>query len=228
MILDPTSQYIATIMSHFDLSGKEVLEIGCGAGRITLDLAKHAKRVAATDPDTAALEKARSANVAGNVKFMQAPAGVPDLTEGSFDLVIYTLSLHHVPVAEMIDSLRMAAALLGQGGVIIVVEPGDGGSFTEAKERFGAGSGDERPARESAVRAMHALEGWAVGETVHFRTLFRFPDVEDFFVSMLPTFRHYTESFNLEVRNFLEHHRTADGIVLEADRSLNVLRRAET
>jgi SAM-dependent methyltransferase len=228
MILDPTNQYIATITSHVDLGGKEVLEIGCGAGRITRDLAKHAKRVVATDPDTAALEKARSGFPAENVAFMQAPAGVPDLPEGSFDLVIYTLSLHHVPVEEMIDSLGRAAALLRDGGVIVAVEPGDGGSLTEAKERFGAGSGDERPAREAAVRAMHALEGWDVGETVHFRTLFRFADVEDFFVSMLPAFRHYTESFNLEVRNFLEHHRTADGIVLEADRRLNVLRRAET
>lgn len=228
MILDPTNQYIATIMSHCDLSGMELLEIGCGEGRITRDLAKHAKRVVATDPDTVALEKAQTAIAAGNVEFMQAPAGVPDLPTGSFDLVIYTLSLHHVPVAEMIDSLRKAAALLRDGGVIAVVEPGDGGSFTEAEERFGAGCGDERSAKEAAIRAMHALEGWSVGETVHFRTRFRFADNEDFFASLLPDFRQYTESFILEVRSFLEQYRTADGITLEGDRRLNVLQRAET
>ena len=88
---------------------------------------------------------------------MHTPGGMPEFPAGSFDLVIYTLSLHHVPIAEMSGSLHMASRLLRKDGVIVVVEPGEGGSFTEAKERFGAGSGDERPAREAAIRAMNAL-----------------------------------------------------------------------
>ena len=61
VIQDPTNKYIATILSQYDLSGKDVLEIGCGKGRITRDLAEHAKRLTATDPDGSALEKARAA-----------------------------------------------------------------------------------------------------------------------------------------------------------------------
>lgn len=224
MIQDPTNQYIATILSQCDINGKELLEIGCGKGRITRDLAKHARRMVATDPDAAALETARAAIAADNVEFMPAPTGVPDLPAGSFDVVIFTLSLHHVPVAEMSGSLRKAAGLLREGGVIVIVEPGDGGSFTEAKERFGAGSGDERPAKESAIRAMHAMEGWSAGETIHFRTLFQFDDDEDFLTSMLPDYRHQPQTFINAVRRFLELHRTANGIVLDADRRLNVLR----
>ena len=224
MIQDPTDQYIAAIMSRCDLGGKDLLEIGCGKGRITRDLAKHAARVVACDPDAGALETARAANYADNVQFVHAPTGMPDFPAGTFDLVIYTLSLHHVPVAEMSGSLRMAARLLRKDGSIVVIEPGDGGSFTEAKERFGAGSGDERPAKEEAVRAMHLLDGWKVGETVSFRTLFRFTDDEDFFVSMLPDYRQQPESFLREVRAFLDRHRTGDGIILDADRRLNVLR----
>ncbi|AJY71379.1 SAM-dependent methyltransferase [Geobacter sulfurreducens] len=226
MILDPTNQYIATIISQCDGSGKEILEIGCGKGRITRDLAKHAKRVVATDPDAAALEKARATITADNVEFMHAPTGMPDFPAETFDMVIYTLSFHHVPIADMSSSLRRAASLIRESGAIVIVEPGDGGSFTEAKERFGAGSGDERPAREAAVRALHALEGWIAGETVHFRTLFQFNDAEDFFTSLLPDYRQQPEAFIREVRSFLEQHRTADGIILEADRRLNVLRRA--
>lgn len=226
MILDPTNQYIAMIISQHDVSGKELLEIGCGKGRITRDLAKHARRVVATDPDAAALEKARSAIAANNVVFMHAPTGMPDFPAGIFDVVIYTLSFHHVPISEMSSSLCKADSLLKEDGVIIVVEPGNGGSFTEAKERFGAGSGDERPARKAAVRAMHALDGWTVGETVHFRTLFQFTDAEDFFTNLLPDYRQQPEAFVREVRGFLERHRTAEGIILESDRRLNVLRRA--
>lgn len=224
MIPDPTDQYITTILSQCDIRGTELLEIGCGKGRITRDLARHAGRVVAADPDGTALKQARAVVVADNVQFMHAPAGVPDLPPGSFDLAIYTLSLHHVPVEEMPGSLRKAASLLRKGGIIVVVEPGDGGSLTEAKERFGAGSGDERPAREAAIRAMHALEGWTVGETVQFRTLFVFADDDDFFASMLPGCRQQPESFQVEVRAFLDRHRTGNGIFLDADRRLNVLR----
>lgn len=224
MIQDPTNQYLATIMSQYELSGKDVLEIGCGKGRITRDLAQHARRVVASDPDVDALEKARAAIAAPNVEFMPAPTGIPDLPAGSFDLAIYTLSLHHVPVAEMPDSLRSAAHLLRENGVIMVLEPGGGGSFTETKERFGAGSGDERPAQQAAIRAMHALEGWTAGDTILFRTLFLFNDEEDFLSSMLPDYREQTESFSAEVRRFLELHRAPEGILLDAYRRLNLLR----
>ena len=224
MIQDPTNQYIATIMSQCDLSGKDVLEIGCGKGRITRDLAQHAGRVVASDPDAGALEKARVAIAAPNVEFLLAPSGIPDLPTGSFDAVIYTLSLHHVPVAEMHESLHKAASLVRKSGVIVIVEPGDFGSFTETKKRFGAGSGDERPAQDSAIRAMHDLDGWTSAPTILFRTLFQFDNDEDFFTSMLPGYQQQPESFNSEVRQFLDLHRTPSGILLDAYRRLNLLR----
>lgn len=226
MIQDPTNRYIAAILSQYDISGRDVLEVGCGSGRITRDLAMHARRVVATDPDIKALERARASIGSDNVEFLEAPAGVPDLPAESFDVVIYTLSLHHVPAAEMSGSLHAAATLLRGDGVIVVVEPGDGGSFSEAKERFGAGSGDERAAKAAAVRAMHTLDGWNAGETLSFTTLFRFDDDEDFLACMLPDYRHQPASFVREVRSFLAQHRQGTGIILEADRRLNVLRRS--
>lgn len=224
MIQDSTNQYITAILSQCDLRGKEVLEIGCGKGRITRDLAMHAKRIVATDPDAASLETARSVTAAGNIEFMQVPTGIPDIPDRNFDIAVYTLSLHHVPTAEMSDSLRSAAKLLRKDGIIIVVEPGDGGSFSEVKERFGAGSGDERSAKNAAILAMHSLKGWRVEETVLFRTLFQFENDEDFLVSMLPAYRQLPEFFVNEVRSFLDQHRNDQGIILEAERRLNVLR----
>lgn len=225
MIQDPTDEYIRTIIAHCELAGKEVLEVGCGTGRITRDLARHARRVVAVDPDEGALAKARSAVSASNVRLLPMPDGVLDFPPASFDVVIYTLSLHHVPLDRMNESLRAAAGLLRKGGVIVVVEPGDGGTFTEAKECFGAGSGDERLAREAAIRAMHGLHGWSVGETVHFRVQFLFADDDDFIAAKLPGFGEKPEVYQREVREFLARHRTPEGVVLDAGRRLNVLRR---
>lgn len=222
---DPGNQYIATILSRCELRGMEVLEIGCGKGRITRDLAKHAAHVVAGDPDAAALEAARATLSADNVTFVHAPDGIPDYPLASFDLVIYTLSFHHVPIMEMQASLRKAGDMLHGNGVIVVVEPGDGGSFSEAKERFGAGSGDERPAREAAIRALQALEGWEAGEMVCFRVLFQFDDEADFFNSMLPGYGQQPEQFITDVRNFLDRYRSGDGIILDAERKMIVLRR---
>lgn len=225
MIQDPTNRYIAAILSQFDLSGRDVLEIGCGKGRITRDLASHARHIVATDPDVNALGVAQATISFRNIDFMEASAGMPDLPDGSFDVVIYTLSLHHVPITAMSDSLNKAAALLKKDGVIIVLEPGDKGSFTRAKEQFGAGSGDEGPAKAAAIKAMHSLPGWDVGDTHHFYTQFQFDSYEDFFTSMLPDFRRPPDYFISEVKTYLNLHRTVNGFVLDAERRLNILRR---
>lgn len=225
MLQDPTDEYIRTITARCDLAGKEVLEVGCGTGRITRDLARHAAHVVAVDPDEGALAKARSTVPASNVRFLPMPDGILHFPPASFDVVIYTLSLHHVPLDRMNESLRAAAGLVRDGGVIVVVEPGDDGSFTEAKERFGAGSGDERPGREAAIRAMHGLHGWTVGETVLFRVRFLCADEDDFIAAKLPGFEEKPEAYRREVREFLARHRTPEGVVLDAGRRLNVLRR---
>jgi len=178
----------------------------------------------AVDPDEAALAKARAAVPAANVRFLPMPDGVLNFPPATFDVVIYTLSLHHVPIYRMNESLRAAAGLLREEGVIVVVEPGAGGSFTEAKERFGAGSGDERPAQEAAIQAMHQLDGWTVGETVHFRVQFLFADEDVFIAAKLPGFGEKPEAYRREVREFLARHRMPEGVVLDAGRRLNVLR----
>ncbi len=224
MIQDPSNQYIAAILSQCDLSGKVVLEIGCGKGRITRDLARHARWIVATDPDASAIKLARQGNTNDNITFMREPEGVPDLTDGTVDVIIYTLSLHHVPVAEMAGSLKKATALLKRNGLIIVVEPGDKGSFTFVKEHYGAGSGAEGPAKEAAIRAMSALDGWTMEGTTHFYTQFQFDNYEDFFENMMPGYRQHPEGFVNEVKAYLYLHRTVNGFILDAERRLNVLR----
>ena len=227
MIQDATDQYIATILAHYPLAGKKVLEIGCGGGRITRDLARYATSVLATDPDGKALAKARAAVTAENVTFRQAPSGVPeDLPPASFDLVIYTLSLHHVPIGAMTASLEAAGRLLRPGGAIMVLEPGAEGPFMEAKQRFGIGSGDESREQAAALAALEELTGWRIGPTIHFETAFLFSDEADFFASKVPNHAQLPAKRLAEIRAFLAPYKTAEGIVLRGGRRLNVLTRS--
>ncbi len=225
MILDPDNQYIKAINDHAPLAGKTVLEIGCGDGRITRDLAAYAKRVVATDISPAVLERARHNVTSPNVEFLLTPDGFPDLPGASFDLVIYTLSLHHIPVDRMIENLRHSGHLLKRSGAIVVVEPGEGGSFLEIKQRFGAGSGDESEIKAAAIRAMKSLSGWNLSPTWTFDVAFLFTDAADFYANKLPHYRELTEEKQLELDNDLRRHTTRRGIILTSGRNLNLLTR---
>ncbi len=220
MLQDATDQQIKNIQALFPLAGKTVLEIGCGKGRVTRDLAKFAAQVFASDPDAAAIETAKSKIAAANVKFIHSSAGIPALPEKTVDLVIYTLSLHHVPSDQMQASLLQAALLLKAGGAILVLEPADGGTFNEAKTRFSVGSGDEGPLKAAALQAMRALPGWVLGEELAFISEFWFDDEEDFFTSKLPRLSERPYSQQLEIRAFLQQHRQNGKIVLSAERCL--------
>lgn len=226
MIQDATNRQIAAIQSQFDLRGKTVLEIGCGKGRVTRDLAKFAARVIATDPDAVAIEIARTKVSAANIEFIHTPSGIPNLPHKSVDLVIYTLSLHHVPATEMQNSLLQTGTLLKDGGIILVLEPADGGSFNVAKARFGVGSGDEGPLKTAALAAMQDLPGWDLNGTYQFMTEFIFENENDFFTNKLPLFSQLQAEQQQEIKYFLHQHQTPNGIILTAERCLYLLQPA--
>ena len=223
MILDPDNKYIQAINAHAPLGGATILEIGCGNGQMTGDMAEYAAKIVATDLDETVLEQAKRNITAQNVEFLYTPDGFADLSEQSFDLVIYTLSLHHIPEDKMIDNLCQAGNLLKDNGKIVVVEPGNGGSFLEIKKRFGAGSGDESAVKKAAIAAMKNLEGWILSPTYHFEVDFLFTDETDFFASKLPNYRDLPAEDISELKSFLNKSTTNRGIVLTSERHLNLL-----
>jgi len=223
VIQDATDQQIKAIQKLAPVTGKTVLEIGCGKGRMTHDLAKFAGQVFASDPDLAAIKAAQEKIRAEHVQFLHSPTGIPPLS-APVDMVIYALSLHHVPVKKMPDSLQMAGEKLRPGGTILVLEPGDGGSFNKAKARFGVGSGDEGPLKAAAAAAMRSLPGWQLVQTDHFMTEFLFADETDFLAHKLPGFTDLPNTKRLEISHFLKAHQTERGIILTAERCLSLLR----
>ncbi len=225
MILDPDNKYIQMINVHTPLAGATILEIGCGNGRITADMAQYASKVVATDLDNKAIKLAIQNNTASNVDFIYTPDGFPDLQANSFDLVIYTLSLHHIPAEKMVAHLHHSGKLLSNNGKIVVIEPGSSGSFLEVKQRFGAGSGDETAEQESAIEAMGHLIGWNLSTTQQFFVDFLFTDMDDFLSNKLPNHQQLPTSLIVELKRFLHHHTTSSGIALSSERQLYFITR---
>lgn len=225
MILDPDNKYLQTINAYAPLKGATILEIGCGNGRITADMAQLAKQIVATDLDAASLTQARKNVNMNNIDFIHTPDGFPALPIKSFDIAIYTLSLHHIQPHKMVDNLLHIGKLLNDNGKIVVVEPGDSGSFLEVKQRYGAGSGDETAEKQAAVAAMNLLPGWKLSRTHKFYVDFQFTDKADFFTNKLPNYETLSAAKLKELEIFLQQNTTSRGIVLNSERYLNLITR---
>ena len=104
------------------------LEVGCGEGRVTRDLAKRGHRVVAVDATTELLMLARDTDP--NNVYLRCDAAALPFGDESFDLVVFYNSL--MDVDDMEGSVREAARVLKQGGhlCVCVTHPlNDAGGF---------------------------------------------------------------------------------------------------
>jgi len=223
---DIYDSYIGALATRLPLEDLDLLEIGCGEGRITRDLAPRCRHVVAVDTDRRLVERAMERCSDRGVSFHVVSGGdrLP-FPKGSFDVVLYSLSLHHIPREQMGQHLEMTASLLRPDGVIAVIEPADGGSYTFAKEYFGAGSGDERRQRAHALQAIRGLKGWNRSLPIPFDVTWRFDSPEEFITTLVPHWGVMTDRRQEELLFFLERHRTDGGILLDAARILVILSR---
>jgi SAM-dependent methyltransferase len=181
--------------------------------------------VVAIDPDGAALQTARAQVAADNVKFVCCGGETPAFPAGSFDLVVYSLSLHHLPVESMLQRLEQAARLLVSGGKIVIIEPGREGTLVEAEERFGVGCGNERLNKAAALQAIESLALWHYSAPVCFRTLFHFDSREDFLFNLISGYPASPVECLEEITSFLERYTDDGKIVLWAERMMFILKK---
>lgn len=102
--------------------GERVLEIGCGTGVLAAELVR-ARRVelVATDADPGALAIARR-RLDGAASIVTARAEALPFAEGSFDRVVCTLALHHVPEADKGTALAEARRVLRPKGALFLAD----------------------------------------------------------------------------------------------------------
>ncbi|MGH3077363.1 MAG: class I SAM-dependent methyltransferase [Gaiellaceae bacterium] len=94
--IDPEGVEMAALVELAPVDGLRVLEVGCGDGRLTFQVAPAAASVLAVDLDEERIEKARRsmpAELAEKVTFAAQGAAEVDVPRHSFDLALFSWSL---------------------------------------------------------------------------------------------------------------------------------------
>ena len=97
-----------------------VLEIGCGTGLFTKELAGTDNAVVAIDISERLILKAKARVSSGNVHFIVGNAYETGFKSGSFDFIIGCSSLHHL---DLHPALKEFLRILKPGGRILFTEP---------------------------------------------------------------------------------------------------------
>jgi SAM-dependent methyltransferase len=108
--------------------GMRTLEVGCGEGRVSRDLAARGHRVTGVDTSSVLLHLAREA--APNIGYVRSDAAALPFPEATFDLAIFYNSL--MDIDDMEGGVREAARVLQPGGSLCacVTHPtADAGQF---------------------------------------------------------------------------------------------------
>lgn len=160
---------IKMIQKETVFKDKTVLEIGCGGGKISSLLADDTKRYIGIDPDENRIMEARK-NF-DTVDFRIGTGECLEFEDSLFDLVLFTLSLHHQnsPIA-----LKEACRVLKDNGKLVILEPSIKGEFQQFFHLFDDETGKIQKAYRSMMDSAFALE-----RKGRFEAIVRFEDKAD-------------------------------------------------
>jgi len=196
-----------------DLHGREVLDVGCGAARMTERIAGLARRVVGIEVDRAQMEKNRARQWPAGLSFEGCGAEAMPFGAASFDGVTLFKSLHHVPVPFMDQAFGELHRVLRSGGWVFISEPVYAGPFNEVVRLFH----DEGVVRQEALQATQRATENGLFRLVHrveFLVPVSFRDFDDFRQRLMqPTHIELTVDPALEaaVRRAYEAHQSPGG-----------------
>jgi ubiquinone/menaquinone biosynthesis C-methylase UbiE len=106
-----------------ELAGRDVLDVGCGEGALVRWIRSLGGRVIGAECGDEMRRRAVLADPEHADDYVDAEGQQLPFDDATFDLVIYSYSLHHVPVADLPAALDEARRVLRPGGILYVVEP---------------------------------------------------------------------------------------------------------
>lgn len=169
MKYDKDHKQIAMIERCMPIKGRNVLEIGCGDGRISVILARDAQKYIAIDPDGEAIKAARLRT--NHIDFQIGTGEDLPFPDASFQIVLFILSLHHQNSQR---ALKQAHRVLTTTGQLLILEPAADGEFQQFFHLFN----DES---ETLAKALNAIEQSPFHLVTHelFTVVAEFHDHED-------------------------------------------------
>lgn len=128
---DDYKRFVAkTLERHaFSTEGKSMLELGCGAGRMTRSLAQRFTHVAAVDISSEMLAHARALHDSvANIEWVRGNgADLAEVRSASVDFVFSYLVLQHLPTETLFDTyIREILRVLIDGGLCLFQFNGTG------------------------------------------------------------------------------------------------------
>jgi len=114
------------IEEFVELGGREMLEIGCGDGRLSSLLSNKVKSLTAIDPDKAMINLACK-EISG-VDFRVGYGEKLEFKDKSYDIVLFSYSLHH---QDCVKALEEAKRVLRDDSIILIIEPSPESEYTQ-------------------------------------------------------------------------------------------------
>lgn len=155
-----------------DLAGADVLDVGCGAGAFVRWLRAEGARPIGAEVSPLMRSQAVAADPDHVDDYVDAVAESLPFPDASFDVVVFSYSLHHVPAEAMADGLAEARRVLRPEGVLFVVEPVPVGPEHE----IAALIDDETEVRGLAQAALDEMPGFAALAVREYDTADEYPD----------------------------------------------------
>jgi len=209
------------------VAGLNVVDVGCGGGRITRQLAERGAKVLGVEPDPIQAEKNRAAEAMPGLSFVEAPGQALPVDDDVMDGVFFSYSLHHVPREHMDGALAEAARVLKpETGFLYVQEPMLAGSMEAVYRPFH----DETEVRTLAYTALRrvAAPRFAEARELRYRESVRYDSFATFVEEVAGTTYSEFPRERLdtpEVRAMFEAGRTDDGYVFTRHNRVNLYRR---
>lgn len=105
-------------------AGDRILDVGCGTGylsRILAPVVTPAGHVTGVDPSPAMIGYA-TAHSPGNCTYVRAEGQNLPFPDSSFDLVVSSLAVHHIPAEARPEAMRQMFRVLRPGGRLLIAE----------------------------------------------------------------------------------------------------------
>ena len=172
-------------MKKVNLKNKKILEIGCGDGFRTKQFSKvRGVIITAIDPNARSISFAKKKFNSKNITYLVAKAEKLPFKEKDFDIVVFTLSLHHIKLVR--KALQEARKVLKDKGLIVIIGPGFEGTIFQAENIFGCFDGDERKIKAKTYQVI--LQDKKMKEKAEFwgKTEWQFDSLSDFKKNMHP------------------------------------------
>lgn len=106
-----------------NIEGKKILDVGCGTGNLSYFLAYKGANVTGIDLSNNFIQlcKETATKLKLSIDFKEMNAQLPDFPEESFDIIVGSRIIHHLPDIKLF--LEECKRLLKKGGYVVFIEP---------------------------------------------------------------------------------------------------------